>query len=128
MPLIKIYLSENQSDEYLNKVSEALHSALVETFLVPKQDCFQIVHRLSNKQRIYDANYACPDSKSRSEDWLLFDIRAGKPRDKNIKKTFYKALAKKLEQAVGLNPRDLMIIISTNHIDEWSFSDGLMAG
>ncbi|WP_417560600.1 tautomerase family protein [Marinomonas sp.] len=51
-------------------------------------------------------------------------MTAGKPRDTKTKEVFYQTLLAKLQVSVGLNPTDLMIIISTNQTEEWSFSNG----
>lgn len=127
MPFTRIYLSTDKPDDYVKKVSESLHEALTESFLVPQKDCFQIINRLTDEQRVYDKNYACPVNQTRSKDWLLFEITAGKPRDTKTKETFYQTLLTKLQNSVGLDPADLMIIISTNQTEEWSFSSGAMA-
>lgn len=127
MPLTHIYISADKPDDYVKKVSQSLHEALTESFAVPQKDCFQIINRLTNEQRVYDKEYACPVNQARSEDWLLFEITAGKPRDTKTKEAFYQTLLAKLQVSVGLNPTDLMIIISTNQTAEWSFSNGAMA-
>lgn len=127
MPFTRIYLSTDKPDDYVKKVSESLHEALTESFLVPQKDCFQIINRLTDEQRVYDKNYACPVNQTRSKDWLLFEITAGKPRDTKTKETFYQTLLTNLQNSVGLDPADLMIIISTNQTEEWSFSNGAMA-
>ena len=127
MPFTRIYLSTDKPNDYVKKVSESLHEALTESFLVPQKDCFQIINRLTDEQRVYDKNYACPVNQTRSKDWLLFEITAGKPRDTKTKETFYQTLLTKLQNSVGLDPADLMIIISTNQTEEWSFSSGAMA-
>ncbi|NLU98014.1 hypothetical protein B6N13_07825 [Marinomonas sp. UCMA 3892] len=54
-------------------------------------------------------------------------MTAGKPRDTKTKEVFYQTLLAKLQISVGLNPTDLMIIISTNQTEEWSFSNDAMA-
>lgn len=127
MPLTHIYISADKPDGYVKKVSQSLHEALTESFLVPQKDCFQIINRLTDEQRVYDKEYACPVNQSRSKDWLLFEITAGKPRNTKTKAAFYKTLLTKLQNSVGLNPADLMVIISTNQTEEWSFSNGAMA-
>ena len=54
MPLTHIYISADKPDDYVKKVSQSLHEALTESFAVPQKDCFQIINRLTNEQRIYD--------------------------------------------------------------------------
>lgn len=127
MPLARISISAEKSNDYVTKVSQSLQEAFTESFLVPAKDCFQILNRLTDEQRVYDKEYACPVNQSRSKDWLLFEISAGKPRDTKTKEAFYQTLSTKLHNSVGLNPADLMVIISTNKTEEWSFSNGAMA-
>ena len=127
MPLTHIYISADKPDGYVKKVSQSLHEALTESCLVPQKDCFQIINRLTDKQRVYDKDYACQVNQARSKNWLLFEITAGKPRDTKTKEAFYRTLLAKLQVSVGLNQADLMVIISTNQTEEWSFSHGAMA-
>lgn len=121
MPFTRISLLEGKSPEYLRAVSDSLHQAMVEAFNVPADDRFQAIHQHRPNELIFDRNYF---GGPRSDDFIVFSIITGKPRDTATKKAFYKRLVALLGKAPGVRPEDVMIIISTSSRDEWSFSHG----
>ena len=94
---------------------------MVETFSVPADDRFQAIHQHRPGELIFDRNYF---GGPRSEDFVVFSITTGKPRDTATKKAFYKRLVARLGEAPGVRPEDVMIIITISSRDEWSFSNG----
>jgi len=121
MPFTRISLLEGKSDEYLKAVSDSLHQAMVEAFNVPLADRFQAIHQHRPRELVFDRNYF---GGPRSDDFVVFAISIGRPRDAATKQAFYKRLVKLLSEAPGVRPEDVMIIISTSSRDEWSFSNG----
>jgi phenylpyruvate tautomerase PptA (4-oxalocrotonate tautomerase family) len=121
MPFTRISLLEGKSPEYLKALSDSLHQAMVETFNVPADDRFQAIHQHRPGELIFDRNYF---AGPRSDDFIVFSITTGKPRDTATKKAFYKRLVALLGEAPGVRPEDVMIIVSTSGRDEWSFSGG----
>jgi phenylpyruvate tautomerase PptA (4-oxalocrotonate tautomerase family) len=121
MPFTRISLLEGKSPEYLKALSDSLHQAMVETFNVPADDRFQAIHQYRPGELIFDRNYF---GGPRSDDFVVFAITTGKPRDTATKKAFYKRLAALLGERPVVRPEDIMIIISTSSRDEWSFSNG----
>jgi len=123
MPVTRITLGEHYTDIQLGEISAILHQSLTEEFAVPLKDCFQIFERLPASQRIFDPHY---QSGNRSEDFVLFQITAGKPRSIEQKKHFYRTLSQRLCAALGIHADDVMVIIQFNTADDWSFSHGKM--
>ncbi|PSH69934.1 tautomerase family protein [Phyllobacterium brassicacearum] len=121
MPFTRISLIEGKSPEYLKAVSDGLHQAMVEAFNVPADDRFQAIHQHRPNELIFDRNYF---GGPRSDDFIVFSITTGKPRDTATKKAFYKRLVALLGKSPGVRPEDIMIIVSTASRDEWSFSNG----
>ncbi len=121
MPFTRISLLEGKSPEYLKALSDSLHQAMVETFNVPAADRFQAIHQHRPGELIFDRNYF---GGPRSDDFVVFSITTGKPRDTATKKAFYKRLVALLAEAPVVRPEDVMIIVSTSSRDEWSFSNG----
>ena len=121
MPFTRISLIEGKSPEYLKAVSDGLHQAMVEAFNVPADDRFQAIHQHRPNELIFDRNYF---GGPRSDDFIVFSITTGKPRDTATKKAFYKRLVALLGKSPGVKAEDIMIIVSTASRDEWSFSNG----
>lgn len=121
MPFARISLHRGKSPEYLSRLSEALHEVLVETFEVPATDRFQVIHQHEVGELIFDRDYL---GGPRSEDFVLIAITAGRIRDTATKQRFYRRLVERLSVAPGIDPEDVMVVISTTQADEWSFAGG----
>ncbi|PZL97713.1 tautomerase family protein [Pantoea graminicola] len=123
MPVTRITLRQGYSDAALRQLSGLLQQALVAEFSVPRQDCFQIIEMLPVAQRVFDRHYL---SGGRSDDFVLFQITAGRPRSRQQKQQFYHALCTALQREMGIAPEDVMIVIQFNSTEEWSFSGDRM--
>jgi phenylpyruvate tautomerase PptA (4-oxalocrotonate tautomerase family) len=121
MPVVRISLLRGKSPEYLQALSENVHRALTDSFDVPADDRFQVIHQHDPGELIFDRSYL---GGPRSNDYVLIAITAGKVRSTEVKKTFYRRVVELLGQSPGVRPEDIMIIITTNSPDEWSFSRG----
>lgn len=123
MPFTRISLLKGKSPHYLQALSDSLHQAMVETFDVPPADRFHIINQCEPGELIFDRNYL---AGPRSDDFVLFAVTAGKPRDTATKRAFYRRLIALLGQSPGMRPQDVMVVIATSARDEWSFGDGEM--
>ena len=122
MPVSHLSLRKGHSEAYLDAISESLHLALVECFEVPPDDRFQIIHQLDGHEMRFDRHYL---AGPRSEDWLLIEITAGRPRSEATKRSFYRRLAERLQSAAGIASVDVMVVIHFNEAADWSFGSGL---
>ncbi|MBD8451139.1 tautomerase family protein [Serratia rubidaea] len=121
MPFTRITLRQGYSDAQLARLSDILHRCLTEEFAVPPDDRFQVIETLPANQRVFSRHYL---SGARSDDFMLFQIIAGKPRTRTQKQNFYRALSERLQQELSINPDDVMVIVQNNQPDDWSFSNG----
>ncbi|KGM35179.1 tautomerase family protein [Inquilinus limosus] len=122
MPLTRISLARGKSPDYLRALSDSLHRALVEAFEVPPDDRFQIIHQHEPGELVFDRHYL---GGPRSDDFVLFQVTAGRPRSTATKTALYRRLAERLAEAPGLLPEDVMVVISTTGLDDWSFAGGV---
>lgn len=121
MPMSRISLLAGKSPDYLRALSDSLHRAMVEAFNVPPDDRFHVIHQHQPYELIYDRGY---EGGPRSDDFTLIAITAGKPRTSVMKRDFYRRLVELLAQSPGLNPEDVMVVITSTQGDEWSFGGG----
>lgn len=121
MPFSRITLLKGKTPDYLRALSASLHQALVECFEVPATDCFQAIHQLSPEELIFDRHYLCGP---RSDDFVLIAITAGRLRNTETKKAFYSRLVALLATAPGIRSEDVMVVITTTALNEWSFGNG----
>nr|WP_315396319.1 tautomerase family protein [uncultured Duganella sp.] len=122
----RISVLKGKSPGHLRALGDSLHAAMVEAFNVPPTDRFQLFHQHEANELIFDRDYAS-EGGPRSDNFVLIAITAGKPRSTQIKQAFYRRLVERLAEAPGINPRDVMVVITTTLGDEWSFSGGAPA-
>jgi len=123
MPFTRITLCQRYNEAALHQISMLLQQALVEEFDVPEHDCFQVIEMLPASQRVFDRHYL---SGGRSDNFVLFQVTAGRPRSRQQKQRFYHALCVALQAEMAIDSDDVMIIIQFNSTEEWSFSGGQM--
>ena len=92
------------------------------TFGVPVDDRFQLIHQHERDELIYDKDYL---DIHRTDDLAMINIIAGDWRDTSKKKALYQSIARRLAADPGLRPEDVIIVLSPNARDEWSFGNGL---
>lgn len=124
MPYVRISLLKGKSSAFLTALSENVHKALVEAFDVPQGDRFQVIHQCEPHELIFDRHYMCGP---RSDDFILLQVTAGRPRSDQTKKAFYSRLAGLLSASPGISPLDVMVVIDTTRTIDWSFGNGISA-
>ncbi|MDL2405558.1 tautomerase family protein [Rhizobium calliandrae] len=122
MPFTRISLLRGKSPDYLQRLSDNFHRAMVETFEVPPTDRFQEIHQLEPGELIFDRTYF---GGPRSDDYVFFQITIGKPRSIEVKKAFYRRLVALLADESGVRPEDVMVNIVTTTREDWSFASGI---
>jgi len=122
MPFARISVLKGKSPDYLSALSDAIHTAMVETFNVPPADRFQVIHQHEPGELIFDRNYL---AGPRSDDFVLISITTGKPRTQEMRNAFFRRTVELLQRSPGLRPEDVMIVVSTSEPGEWSFGDGV---
>ncbi|TBW53330.1 tautomerase family protein [Marinobacter halodurans] len=122
MPFVRISLLRGRSPDDLAILADNVHRALVEAFVVPRDDRFQIIHQLEPGELIYNRDYL---GGPRSNDFVLIHVTAGKPRSRATRQALYRRLTALLADAPGINPEDVMVVISTTGSEDWSFGGGV---
>jgi phenylpyruvate tautomerase PptA (4-oxalocrotonate tautomerase family) len=122
MPLVRISLLKGKSNDHIRAIADSVHQALTETYEVPMDDRFQLIHQHEPEEFIYDANYL---DIQRSKDVVFINILASNWRNTATKQWLYKRLAELLSANAGLRPEDVQVSISPNDREDWSFGNGL---
>jgi len=124
MPYARIALQTGKPPSWLAAISASLQQALEESFEVPQGDCFQVFQQCQPGELVFDRAYF---SCTRSDEFLLIHITAGRERSPACKAAFYATLAERLQASPGLRPEDVMVVISTTRLEDWSFGGGKAA-
>jgi len=126
MPITRISLPRQRLNYWQSAISSALQQALESRFNVPTGDCFQFFDCYDPEQRVIDRHYLCGAEAGRSEDYLLFQITAGKPRSTEQKQALYSELVELLQASIGIKAQDVMVVVSFTEPEDWSFGSGEM--
>lgn len=121
MPYVRVSLIKGKSPEYIKKLSDGIHQSLVESFEVPQDDRFQVIHQHESYELVFDKHYM---GGPRSENYVLICVTAGRVRSTKVKQEFYQNLVERLNKLISISPEDVMVVINTTRADEWSFSNG----
>jgi phenylpyruvate tautomerase PptA (4-oxalocrotonate tautomerase family) len=120
MPLITINVIAGRSDDEIQGLLDAAHRAMVATFNVPERDRYQIVHEIPPSRFIaQDTGLGIP----RTDKFVLFEVTT-RPRTREQKEAFYARLSEELEQQCGIEPTDVMVAMTQNTDEDWSFGNG----
>jgi phenylpyruvate tautomerase PptA (4-oxalocrotonate tautomerase family) len=122
MPLVRISLIKGKPRDYIRAIADGVHRGLMSGYDAPADDRFQLIHQHERDELIYDTDYL---SIHRTDDLVVINIIAGNWRDTAQKKALYRAITDNLVEHPGLRPEDVLIVLSPNARDEWSFGNGV---
>jgi len=122
MPFVRIDLGQCPSEEELAVISRSIHQAMVDTIDVPEDDYFQVITRHGARELLYDRSYL---NVERSDGQIFIQITLKQGRTLAKKKALYAAIAERLQQSAGIRPQDVMIILTENTAENWSFGNGI---
>ncbi len=124
MPMTRIAIPEHRFKSWRSEISHSLQQVLETCFNVPANDCFQLFDRYDPEERVFDRHYLSGSEEGRSDDFLLFQITAGRPRGAEEKQALYLLLVELLGQSIGIKPQDVMVVITFTQPEDWSFGSG----
>ena len=120
MPLLRIDLIEGRSGAELKELLGAIHSAMLAAFKTPQRDRYQIVHEHpAAEMRIEDTGLGIP----RNERIVMVQVTT-RPRTRLEKQKFYELLCQELLRRCGVKPSDVVVSITQNTDEDWSFGYG----
>jgi phenylpyruvate tautomerase PptA (4-oxalocrotonate tautomerase family) len=120
MPLLYIDLVEGRSPSEIRTLLDAVHDAVVEAFGVPARDRYQVV-RTHPAHEIVTLDTGL--GLTRTEKQVVLNV-VSRARPRELKERFYKLLAANLSERCGVDPADLIVAISENGDEDWSFGNG----
>ncbi len=122
MPFVRISLRKEIPSDTNNKISEAIHQALMEDFNIPVNDYFHVIERLEQEQIHYPPEYL---GISHTENIVFIQITAGAGRTCEQKKSLYKNIAQRISSSTNIALNDIIIILTENNgMENWSFGLG----
>ena len=122
MPLVRISLRRGKSAQHIAATRNSIYRAMIESFDVPQNDRFILVHQHDAEEFDYDANYL---DIARSDDLVIIQIACNNTRTVEQKQAFYRRTAELLGKEPGLRPEDVLINLLETGKENWSFGNGV---
>lgn len=122
MPLVRIALRQGKPAEFGKRIGAVVYQTMVDTINVPVHDNFQVITEHGADGLIYDPEY---QNIVRTDEVVFIQITLNEGRTVEMKKTFYKTLAERLNQELGLRQEDIMINLVEVKKENWSFGNGI---
>ncbi|HSB00804.1 MAG TPA: tautomerase family protein [Anaerolineales bacterium] len=122
MPLVQIHLLQGKPAEFRRKVGEIIYQTMLDTINVPPRDNFQIVTEHDQDSLVYDPEYL---NIQRTDGILIIQITLNEGRTLERKKAFYKQLAERLHEELGIRMEDIFISLVEVKKENWSFGNGV---
>jgi len=126
MPLVTVTLREGKSPEFLQKVGNAIHAALVDKAPIPVGDRFHIFHEVPAGNIDADPTFASSNPVQRSEDLLIIQITLNAGRTDITKSAIYAEIVSRLQSDAGVRPDDVFINLVEVAKQDWSMAAGVM--
>ena len=121
MPLVRISLTKGKRRDFLRKLGDAVHRALVVALGVPPADRFQLLTEHEPGDLVYDAGYL---GIARSGDIVMLQITISAGRALEKKRALYARIADNLAQ-LGVRREDVWINLVEVAKENWSFGNGI---
>lgn len=122
MPLVRISLRRGKSAAHLAALRNGVYQAMRETFSVPEDDRFILIHQHDRAEFDCDPHYL---DIERSDDLVIVQITCNSGRTVAQKQAFYQRIAQKLADDPGLRPQDVFINLLETARENWSFGNGV---
>ena len=120
MPLLYVDLIEGRGPAEIRTLLDAIHDAVVEAFGVPPRDRYQVVRtHPSHEVMAWDTGLGIERSAA-----LVVVHVVSRRRSLEMKQKFYELAAANLATRSGLDPADLIVSITENDDEDWSFGHG----
>jgi phenylpyruvate tautomerase PptA (4-oxalocrotonate tautomerase family) len=120
VPLLYFDLVEGRDPGEIKALLDAAHTAMVEAFEVPDRDRYQVV----NTHPAHEVFALDTGLGLRRSDRIVIVHVVSRHRTRTQKEKFYRLLAEYLHRDSGLDPCDLIVSVSENDDEDWSFGQG----
>jgi phenylpyruvate tautomerase PptA (4-oxalocrotonate tautomerase family) len=122
MPLVRISLMKGKQEGFGKKVGDAVYRTMMETINVPAKDNFQIITEHDKNALIYNPSYL---DIPRSDGIILIQVTLNEGRTVELKKSFYKTLAERLNKELNVRMEDVFVSLVEVKKENWSFGNGI---
>lgn len=122
MPLVRISFLKGKPEGFGKQVGGVVYHTMVDTINVPPKDNFQLITPHDRDSFVYDPEYA---GIPRTDGVVFIQITLSEGRSVELKKAFYRTLAQRLHQELGVRPEDVFVSLVEVKKENWSFGNGV---
>jgi phenylpyruvate tautomerase PptA (4-oxalocrotonate tautomerase family) len=120
MPLLYFDVIEGRTPGEIRALLDTAHAATVEAFGVPERDRYQVVRSHPAGEIVaLDTGLGI----NRSDRMVIIHV-VSRRRSRAQKERLYALLAERLRRDCGLDPADLIVSVTENDDEDWSFGSG----
>ena len=120
MPLVRIDVQEGRSPEQLRRLADVVQEVMLEVFAAPPRDRYQIITEHPVGHIIAEDTGLGFD---RTDGVVVIQI-VQQGRTAEQKTAAYRQLAARLHADCGVEPTDLIVSVTANGREDWSFGRG----
>lgn len=122
MPLVRISLRKGKPAGHIQAIRDAVYLSLRESFNVPENDRFVLVHEHDDTGFDYDPTYL---DIARTDDVVFIQATVSNTRTVEQKQALYRRIADRLAESPGLRREDVFINLIEVAKENWSFGNGI---
>jgi 4-oxalocrotonate tautomerase len=122
MPLVRISLRKGKPAGHIQAIRDAVYLSLRESFNVPENDRFILVHEHDDTGFDYDPTYL---DIARTDDVVFIQATVSNTRTVEQKQALYRRIADRLAESPGLRREDVFINLIEVAKENWSFGNGI---
>ena len=120
MPLVRIDLVRGRSAEQVRALADVVQEVMLDVFAAPPRDRYQVIHQHDPGEIIAEDTGL---GMTRTDGVVVVQVtQQGRSREQ--KEALYEALARRLGEEGLVEPDDLIVSVTENTRDDWSFGRG----
>ena len=120
MPLVRIDLVRGRSPQDVRRLADTVQEVMLDVFAAPPGDRYQVIHQHEPGEIVAEDTGL---GMERTDGVTIIQVtQQGRGREQ--KEALYAALAKRLDEEGLVRPTDLIVSVTENTKDDWSFGHG----
>jgi 4-oxalocrotonate tautomerase len=121
MPLVRISVYSSTTPKQREAIAAAVYEAMRETIGIPDGDRFIILDAHNDEGLLVDPQFM---GMQRTERYVLVQIFLSRGRATQQKQALYARIAELLHHKAQTPPDDVMVVLTENGSEDWSFGRG----
>lgn len=120
MPLVRIDMVRGRSAEQVRALADTVQEVMLDVFAAPARDRYQVIHQHDPGEILVEDTGL---GLTRTDGVVVIQVtQQGRAREQ--KEALYAALAKRLDEEGLVAPSDLIVSLTENTREDWSFGLG----